>query len=117
MPALGEIALSEAIRRVTEQGGTLNQIRASAGAVVTATTIGTAFLAGIALRDVAGLPWLAWLALTAVVTSTLLALYTLGPAQLGIGVDPATLAQPAWQQLDDGTASFRLASLRRQASR
>lgn len=109
MPLAAEIALSETVRRLTEQTTTLNQIRTSAGAVVSAGTVGTAFLAGIALEGHEGMPGLGWLALTFVALATVCALWALFPLELGVVTDPDIMAKDEWASLESGAASLAIA--------
>lgn len=109
MPSASEIALAETIRRLTEQTNTLHQQRSSGGTVLSAATIGTAFLAGTGLEDHEGLPWLGWFGVAGVVASAVLVLMTLRPLDLGVGTDVNTLELPEWQSLEDSAATLQFA--------
>ena len=94
---LGPIALAEAVRRTTEQQATLGATRSSAGTILSASTIGSAFLAGVALDGQNGLTGLGWVAIVATATTAILAMLTLAPVTLGIATSPDVLDRPEWR--------------------
>ena len=111
MAEIGQIALAEAVRRTTEQQSTLATTRASAGTILSASTIGSAFLAGIALDGRSAIPCLAWLAFAATVATAVLTMLTLLPAHLGVVTDPEILDQPEWTSQSQNDAAMFLAKL------
>lgn len=106
---LGPIALNEALRRVNEQMATLGSIRTAAGTILTASTIGSAFLAGIALDDGRDVGCLAWFAIVATVATGVLSLLTLLPLSVGVATSPALLDTDEWKVHTDNDAAMHLA--------
>lgn len=107
---LGSVALNETIRRLAEQVATLNQIRSSAVAVLGIASIGTSFLATVAIDPKArDLPLLAWIAIGALMVAVGLTVAIFWPARISHSVTVETLSQPEWRELDEDDAAFHLA--------
>ena len=117
MAELGPIALAEVTRRLADQQATLTATRTAAGTILTASTIGSAFLAGVALDDPARaaagltveLSGYAWAALIATALTAILAMLTLAPVTIGVATDPKTLAMPEWTAHNENGAALELA--------
>ena len=109
MADLGPIALAEAIRRNAEQQATLSATRSAASTILTASTIGSAFLAGVALDGRGNVTPVAWVALILTAATAILAMLTLLPSNIGVWASPEILAVPVWSAHDDNAAALHLA--------
>jgi hypothetical protein len=108
MADLGPIALAEVIRRSGEQQQTLTATRTAAGTILSASTLGAAFLAAIALEGADDVVCIVWFAIAATAATAIVALLPLLPLNVGIITDPETLDRPEWAVHTDNDAAMHL---------
>jgi hypothetical protein len=108
--AVADIVLDEARRGLDSQEAALTDARSRAALVFTVAGLTSSFLAGPALSDHKGMPWLAWVALSLLLCSALAAVAVLWPrTKFQFSIDPHLLLKEPWATLSPEELSTHLA--------
>ena len=106
---VAELAYVEGVRALDGQRSSLDAARSTASAALGVASIGTGFLASTALDGHRGLPWLAWLAIGALLLAVLATVGVLWPRDWKFTNEPRTIAGEEWQALGAAQAHTTLA--------